>query len=443
MNPVIALVGRPNVGKSTLFNCLTKTKKALVADFAGLTRDRQYGYASFDSYQFIVIDTGGMGELQEVEVLMHQQAQQAVNEADIVLFLIDAKHGVSGVDIKIAQNLRRQGKKIYVVANKTDGQDKDAVSAESYRLGLGEPILIAAAHNRGIYNLLERISLENQDLFLPATDGATNENELKIAIIGKPNVGKSTLVNALLGEQRVLTLDEPGTTRDSIYIPFTAKSGRQYTLIDTAGVRKRGKVSAKVEKFSVIKSLQAIADANVVVHVIDANEGATEQDLSLLRQVLNHGKALVFAINKWDSVSNEQKRTIKQQLSKRLEFVSYASFCYISALKQFGVDKVITAVDKAYANAMQSYSTKMLTELLQEATMVHQPPMVNNRRSKLRLAHQGGKNPPRIIIHGSMLDKLPQSYQRYLNNHFQKRLQIEGTPLLLSFKAKANPYQKK
>lgn len=480
--PVVALVGRPNVGKSTLFNRLTRTRDALVADFPGLTRDRKYGQAHLAGYDFIVIDTGGIDGTEEgVEEKMAEQSLLAIEEADIVLFLVDARAGLTSADIGIANYLRqRQNKTTVVVANKVDGIDADSHCAEFYQLGLGEIAQIAASQGRGITSLMEHVlapfaeqmaemteesAVENADVFSEVTefdewdedfdfsneeDTALLDEELaqeqtpdkqniKIAIVGRPNVGKSTLTNRILGEDRVVVYDMPGTTRDSIYIPME-RDGQNYTLIDTAGVRKRGKVHLAVEKFSVIKTLQAIQDANVVLLVIDARENISDQDLSLLGFILNAGRSLVIVVNKWDGLDTDVKDRVKSELDRRLDFIDFARVHFISALHGSGVGNLFDSVKEAYECATQKMTTSMLTRILQIAVDEHQPPMIGGRRVKLKYAHPGGYNPPIIVIHGNQVDKLPDSYKRYLSNHFRRSLKIIGSPIRLQFQEGNNPF---
>lgn len=443
MKPVLALVGRPNVGKSTLFNCLTRTRDALVADYPGLTRDRKYGDGKLGERAYIVVDTGGLsGEEDDMDSLMASQAQQAMDEADVILFLVDAREGLTAADEAISREIRRKGKPVFLLVNKVDGVDADQVAADFYALGLGEPLTIAASHGRGVRSMIESVYEALPGKFAEPMP-EEEEDSIRIAVIGKPNVGKSTLINRILGEERVLAFDQPGTTRDSIFVPFQHQDGTRYTLIDTAGVRKRARIHETVEKFSVIKALQAIGEANVVLQVVDAREGIAEQDLTLLRQVLNQGSALIFIINKWDGMDPEERERVKADLARRLDFINFAEFHFISALHGTGVGHILEAVNRAYESAMSSFTTHQLTEILEEATIAHQPPLVGRHRTKLRYAHQGGKNPPRIVIHGNRVEQLPNSYRRYLINHFQKRLKLKGTPLHVEFKANKNPYEGK
>lgn len=474
--PVVALVGRPNVGKSTLFNRLTRTRDALVADFPGLTRDRKYGQANIAGYDFIVIDTGGIdGSEEGVEEKMAEQSLLAIEEADVVLFLVDARAGLTPADIGIAHYLRqRQNKTTIVVANKTDGIDADSHCAEFYQLGLGDIAQIAAAQGRGVTQLMEEVlaplvakmndesAVKNDDdseqdewdndfdfsddnetaLLDEALEEENEEPEdknIKIAIVGRPNVGKSTLTNRILGEDRVVVYDLPGTTRDSIYIPME-RDGQHYTIIDTAGVRKRGKVHLAVEKFSVIKTLQAIQDANVVLLIIDAREGISDQDLSLLGFILNAGRSLVIVVNKWDGLDQDVKDRVKSELDRRLDFIDFARVHFISALHGSGVGNLFDSVREAYACATQKMTTSMLTRILQMATDEHQPPMMSGRRIKLKYAHPGGYNPPIIVLHGNQIERLPDSYKRYLSNYYRRSLKIIGSPIRLLFQEGNNPF---
>jgi len=405
MRPVIALVGRPNVGKSTLFNYLTRSRDALVADLPGLTRDRQYGTGRVGERPYIVVDTGGLsGEEVGVESLMAQQARQAVEEATVVLFLVDARDGLNPGDEAIARFLRQSGKPVFLVVNKTDGGDPDVA-----------PACIAAAHGRGV------------------------AQGMRVAVVGRPNVGKSTLVNRLLGEERVVVYDMPGTTRDSIFIPFE-RDGEQFTLIDTAGVRRRGRINEAIEKFSVIKTLQAIDAANVVVMVLDARQEVAEQDATLLGHILEAGRALVVAVNKWDNLPADQRDQIRRDLERRLGFVGFARLHFVSALHGTGVGNLFDSVHDAYRSAMIQCSTSMLTRLLESAVTAAPPPLVRGRRIKLRYAHQGGRNPPLIIIHGNQTEAVPGSYQRYLSNFFRQQLKLVGTPVRVEFRTGENPY---
>ncbi len=437
MIPVIALVGRPNVGKSTLFNRLTKSQDALVADFPGLTRDRQYGDAVFNNKPFIVIDTGGVGvDDIAVDALMSKQSEFALNEADFVFFIVDGRAGLTAVDQTIAARLRKISKPIYLIVNKIDGLDEEIVCADFQSLAYPEIYGISASHGRGISNLLENVT----EFFEPISELNLDKDAIKITFAGRPNVGKSTLINRILGEERVVVYDMPGTTRDSIAIPFE-RDEKKYILIDTAGIRRRARVNEKIEKFSVIKTLQAIKESNVCVLILDAQDGLTDQDLHLLGFIIESGKALVIAFNKWDDLPIEQKDLIHKELDRRLQFVQFAKIRFISALHGSGVGILFKDIDQAYRSATQVISTPQVTRLLEDLTTKHTPPLVNGRRIKMRYAHAGGQNPPLIIIHGNQLDSLPDSYKRYLMKAFTESLKLVGTPLKLEFKSNKNPYK--
>ena len=441
MVPVIALVGRPNVGKSTLFNRLTKTRDALVANFPGLTRDRKYGEARFGDRHFIVIDTGGItGEEEGLDAVMAQQSMQAVEEADAVFFMLDSRDGLTGPDQLLANHLRQVEKPVFYIANKIDGVNPDIAMADFYQLGIPNLHPITATHGKGVRQLL----LEMFEAFPEADKPEEEEDQhgVKIAIIGRPNVGKSTLVNRLIGEDRVVVFDHPGTTRDSIYIDYE-RDGQQYTLIDTAGVRRRKNVRELVEKFSIVKSLKAIDDANVVILVIDARETIVDQDLHLLGHAIEAGRALVIAVNKWDGLQTEQKNRVKMELERRLQFIDYAEVHFISALHGTGVGHLYESIDKAYDSSTRKLQTHRLTQILEGAVFDHQPPMVNGRRVKLRYAHAGGSNPPIIVIHGNQTDKLPNNYRRYLEKIFRRELDLIGTPVRIEFKTAENPFTEK
>lgn len=439
MIPVIALVGRPNVGKSTLFNCLTKTRDALVADFAGLTRDRKYGDVQFRERKFIVIDTGGLsGEDEGIDAAMAEQSRQAIAESDLIVFLVDSRAGLTATDEQIAQYLRTQQKPTLLVANKIDGQQPDVAAAPFFELGLGEVHGIAAAHGRGINVLMEEVC--NLLPLKPEEEPSIEiDTGIKIAVVGRPNVGKSTLVNRMLGEDRVVVFDMPGTTRDSIYIRYE-RHGKPYTLIDTAGIRRRKNVSLTVEKFSIVKTLQAIEDANVVILLIDAKEGLVDQDLHLMGQVIDAGRALVVALNKWDGLEEDHKSYLKTELERRLRFVDFADIHFISALHGTGVGLLYQSVEKAYQAATEKFSTNFLTKILEDAVTTHQPPLVRGRRIKLRYAHPGGHNPPIIVIHGNQTEEVPNHYVRYLEKTFRQALDLHGTPIRIEFKSGDNPY---
>lgn len=436
--PVIALVGRPNVGKSTLFNYITRSREALVADYPGLTRDRQYGRVKRGDRDCLVVDTGGIADdANEIERHAKHQVQVALEEADIIFFLVDAREGLNVSDQAIANTLRKLDKPIVLVTNKIDCANAEVTLTDFYSLALGDPAPITATHGRGVQDLLARI-----DTLLPAEDEEHQDPKLGIAIavVGRPNVGKSTLVNRLLGEERVVVFDQPGTTRDSIYIPFE-RNGQLFTLIDTAGMRRRARVSQAIEKFSIIKSMQAIEKAHVVIYLVDASEGITDQDATLLGLVLEAGRALIIGLNKWDGLSSEQKETVKRQLDVKLPFLDFAEKHSISALHGSGVGTMFDVVHKLYAAAMLDMSTPALTNILKEAVEAHQPPLVKGRRIKLKYAHQGGHNPPVVVIHGNQTDALPVAYKRYLINFFRDKLGLAGTPVRIQFKSSVNPFQ--
>jgi len=436
MLPVITIVGRPNVGKSTLFNVLTKSRQALVADMPGVTRDRIYGEGESGKKRFIVVDTGGLtGERFGIEKHMETQARLAVEEADILIFLVDARDGLTPQDETVAQELRQSGKTVTLVVNKIDGLNAETALIDFHRLGLGEPYAISASHKRGINPLLSELLSH-----VPEQESVQfDENQIVLAIVGRPNVGKSTLINRMLGEERVVTFDEPGTTRDSIFIPME-RDGKSYVLVDTAGVRRRGRVTETVEKFSVIKTLQAVEAANVVIILLDAQEDLTNQDLHLMGFVLDAGKAVVIGINKWDNLEQEQRDKVKRSLDRRLAFLNFARVHMISALHGTGVGDLFKFVNEAYQSAIKKLKTPELTKLLEMAIEQHSPPMVHGRRIKLRYAHAGGQNPPLIVLHGNQTDKVPMAYQRYLMNFFRKSLKLVGTPVQLEFKTGSNPF---
>lgn len=441
MVPVIALVGRPNVGKSTLFNRLTKTRDALVANLPGLTRDRKYGEAHFGDRRLIVIDTGGItGEEEGIDAVMAQQSLQAIEEADAVFFLCDARAGLTAVDETLAHQLRQEKKPVFYIANKIDGVNPDVAMADFYRLGIKQLFPMTATHGKGVRSLMEEMFLS-----FPASDSEDSvetSRGTKIAIVGRPNVGKSTLVNRLLGEDRVVVYDQPGTTRDSVYIEYQ-RENEDYTLIDTAGVRRRKNIKETVEKFSIVKALKAIDDANVVVLVMDATEGVVDQDLHLLGHTIDAGRALVIALNKWDGLDHEHKNSVKIELERRLQFIDFAVIHFISALHGTGVGHLYESIDKAFASSMKKMQTNKLTQILQGATFDHAPPMINGRRIKLRMAHAGGHNPPIIVIHGNQTSKVPANYKRYLEKTFRRELDLTGTPIRLEFKSGDNPYEEK
>jgi len=437
--PVIALVGRPNVGKSTLFNVLTRTRDALVADVPGLTRDRKYGYARVGERRCVVIDTGGLVEtVAGVERLMAEQTMKAVQEADRVLFLVDARAGCSPSDLHVADVLRRAGKPVLVVVNKAESLDPDMATADFHQLGFGDPVPISATHVEGVWSLMER-ALEDFPEPQPEPEPSEDADDIRVAVVGRPNVGKSTLINRLLGEERLVTFDQPGTTRDTVYVPFE-RDGQGYVLIDTAGVRRRARVSEAIEKFSIVKTLQAIEHAHVVVGVIDAHDTVAEQDASLLGMVAEQGRALVVAVNKWDGIAPDQRQAIRDGLDLRLDFLRFAPVHFISARHGTGVGELMVAVRAAYRAAMRELPTKELTSALEQAVAVHQPPLVRGRRIKLRYAHQGGRNPPIVVIHGNQTQHVPATYRRFLENHFREVFRLEGTPLRIEFRTDDNPF---
>lgn len=440
MLPVIALVGRPNVGKSTLFNRLTRTRDALVADVPGLTRDRKYGDGKVGERPFIVIDTGGLtGETDDLEGLMAQQSWQAVEEADLVFFMVDGRDGLTAGDQLIVTALRRTGKQQLLVVNKTDGVDADTVMADFFSLGMGEPHPIAAVHGRGVVSLMDVAMRLLPEEPADAQENADDER-IKVAVVGRPNVGKSTLINRMMGEERVLAFDMPGTTRDSIFIPFE-RDDTAYTLIDTAGVRRRARVSEAIEKFSVIKTLQAIDAANVVLLLLDAQQEISEQDASLAGYIAEKGRALILVVNKWDGLDGYDRGNIVEQLERRLPFLDYATTCYISALHGSGVGDLFPEIENAFASAMRELPTPALTDILEKIVQEHQPPLVRGRRIKLRYAHQGGRNPPIIVIHGNQTERVPATYKRYLASAFRSAMRLSGTPVRIEFKTGSNPYK--
>ncbi|MEN8206228.1 MAG: ribosome biogenesis GTPase Der [Pseudomonadota bacterium] len=440
MLPVIALVGRPNVGKSTLFNRVTRTRDALVADVPGLTRDRKYGDGRVGERPFIVVDTGGLsGDTDDLNGLMAQQAWQAIEEADLLFFLVDARDGLTAGDEAIAAALRRTGKPLLLVVNKTDGIDVDSAMADFHALGLGETRPIAAAHGRGVAALMN-LAMEQLPSSHDEPGESVDDDSIRVAVVGRPNVGKSTLINRIMGEERVLAFDMPGTTRDSIFIPFK-RDEVAYTLIDTAGVRRRARVKEAIEKFSVIKTLQAIDAAHVVILVLDARQEISEQDASLAGYIAEKGRALIVAVNKWDGLDAHERSQIIGQLERRLPFLGFASTCFISALHGSGVGDLFPHIQKSYTSAMCELATPRLTDILEQAVQEHQPPLVRGRRIKLRYAHQGGRNPPVIVIHGNQTERVPATYKRYLVNAFRDALKLTGTPIRIEFKTGDNPYK--
>jgi len=443
VKPTIVLVGRPNVGKSTLFNRLTRSRDALVADQPGLTRDRHYGVGRLGERDYLVVDTAGFDPVVRDGIMheMAQQAAQAIDEADVLLFMVDARAGLTPHDEHIAALLRRAGRPVRLVVNKAEGMDAALVAAEFHALGLGDPVAISASHGDGVRLLVDDV-LEPFSEDESAEPDEREEKCPRIAIVGRPNVGKSTLVNALIGEQRVIAFDHPGTTRDAIEIAFE-RGGKHYVLVDTAGLRRRGRVSDAVEKFSVIKTVNAIESANVVVLVLDASQEVADQDAHIAGFVLETGRALVVAVNKWDAVDDYQRQVIKRDIARKLGFLSFARFEYVSALKGRGLGGIMGSVDRAYAAAMSNLSTPRLTRTLQAAVAKQAPPRHGNFRPKLRYAHQGGSNPPIVVIHGTALEQVPASYVRFLERSFVEAFKLQGTPLRIRFKTADNPYVKK
>ncbi len=435
--PTIVLVGRPNVGKSTLFNRLTGTRDALVADLPGLTRDRQYGTGTFENKTFIVVDTGGlMPESSDpLAALAEEQAQIALQEADQVLFLVDGLKGRLGPDEAIAKQLRKLGKPLTLLVNKAEGQPKTTVAGDFYSLGLGEPVPISAAHGDGVSALLREMLKD-----VPETQPPQPQDGICVAIVGRPNVGKSTLVNRLLGEERVVAADLPGTTRDAIAVPFEYDD-RKFTLIDTAGIRRRARVWEAVEKFSIVKTLDAIERAHVVIAVLDAHNDVSEQDARLLGLVAQRGRAMILAVNKWDGLQPDEREQVRYQVTLKMPFLDYAPVRYISARHGTGVGELMGFVQDAFEATMREMSTPDLNKVLEKAVEQHQPPAVLGRRIKLRYAHQGGQNPPKIVVHGNQTEKLPDVYKRYLTNRFRDAFNLVGVPLVLSFKTSENPFK--
>jgi GTPase len=434
--PIVAIVGRPNVGKSTLFNALTRTRAAIVADVPGVTRDRQYGYARIGAVPSIVIDTGGLIEHPKgLEAQMRIQTEKAVAEADRIILVADARAGLTAQDQFIARELLRTGKPVVLALNKAEGLDSDLIAADFHTLGLGAPMAIAASHAMGLRELLEA-ALSGLEAQLPAND---EDGAIRVAIIGRPNVGKSTLVNRLIGEERVIASELPGTTRDSILVPFS-REGREFLLVDTAGVRRRSRVDDAVERASVAKTLQAIAEVHVVIMVLDAHDAIGEQDASVLGQALERGRVIVIAINKWDGIPTEQREEIRRQLGLKLDFVPFAPLHFISARHGTGVGELARDVVRGYDSAMREMPTPALTRTLERALEQHQPPLVRGRRIKLRYAHQGGRNPPRIVIHGNQTTDVPESYRRYLANVYREAYDLFATPVAIEFRTDANPY---
>ncbi|MFC5513326.1 ribosome biogenesis GTPase Der [Massilia jejuensis] len=442
MKPVIALVGRPNVGKSTLFNRLTRSRDALVADLPGLTRDRHYGEGRIGERPFLVIDTGGFEPVAK-EGIMHEmalQTKQAVAEADVVIFIVDGRQGLTPHDKTITDFLRKSGRQVMLVVNKSEGMKYTSVTAEFYELGMGDPYVISAAHGDGVSDLVTE-ALDQAFATRPDAEEELEQQDrgVKIAIVGRPNVGKSTLINTLVGEQRVIAFDMPGTTRDSIEVPFE-RDGKQYTLIDTAGIRRRGKVFEAIEKFSVVKTLQSVTEANVVVLMLDAQQDISEQDAHIAGFILESGRALVVAVNKWDGLTSDRRDEIKNDMDRKLDFLGFAETRFISALKGTGIKQLMASVDTAYAAATANLSTPRLTRALQEAVEKQEPKRKGTSRPKMRYAHQGGQNPPIIVIHGNALDGVTEPYKRYLEKHFRETFNLVGTPLRIELRSGKNPF---
>ncbi|MDE2369593.1 MAG: ribosome biogenesis GTPase Der [Burkholderiales bacterium] len=443
MKPVIAIVGRPNVGKSTLFNRITKSRDAIVADYAGLTRDRHYGDARLGSQEFIVIDTGGFEPEKPSGVVaeMAKQTRQAVAEADIVIFVVDTRGGLSAQDHDIATYLRSQRKKVLLAANKAEGMQDSPLLGEFHELGIGDPHPVSASHGQGVRSLLEAalegFAAEPEPEY--GSGPGDDERPIRLAVAGRPNVGKSTLINAWLGEERLVAFDQPGTTRDAIHVPFE-RDGRRFELIDTAGLRRRGKVFEAIEKFSVVKTLQAIADANVVLLLLDATQGVSDQDAHIAGYILESGRAVVLAVNKWDATDDYQRQTLQRSIESRLAFLKYAPVMHISAIRRQGLGAVWKAIIQAHASATIKMSTPVLTRLVHEAAE-HQAPRREGRfRPKMRYAHQGGMNPPLVVIHGTSLDHVTDSYKRYLEGRLREHFKLVGTPVRIEMRSADNPF---
>jgi len=438
MKPVIAIIGRPNVGKSTLFNALTRSQDALVADTPGLTRDRIFGDGHFGGRHYILVDTGGLTDSPALlPALVSQQALRAAAEADAVILVADARQGLSPADSTIAEKLRRLGKRVFLALNKTEGLDPDQAAADFYALGMGQPLLIASAHGQGLEALMEAVLAPfTHELPDPSTIPA---GVIRLSVIGRPNVGKSTLINRMLGEDRMLVFDQPGTTRDSVATPLR-RGGQDYLLIDTAGVRRRSHVSQRIEKLSVIKALRAVERSDVALLLIDAREAVTDQDASLLGIMIERGRALVVAVNKWDGLDSSQRQRIRVEIERKLRFVGFAEIRTISALHGSGVGMLFPAIERAYASSVVRVATPELTRIVGEAVNKHPPPLVRGRRIKLRYAHMGGQQPPTVVVHGNQTDSVPDSYRRYLENAIRKALGLTGTPIRIAFRRAPNPY---
>jgi GTP-binding protein len=441
MLPVIALIGRPNVGKSTLFNRLTRSRDALVADYPGLTRDRKYGFGKLGAIPYLVIDTGGVaGGESGIDERMVEQTVRALGEADVAIVIVDGREGLTAADEHVADLARRHAGKVWLAVNKAEGLDADMVSSEFHSLGIGDPHAVSAAHGDRISALMDAVLADFEAPEEADEEDDGDVDELRIAVIGRPNVGKSTLINRLLGEDRLVVFDQPGTTRDSVAVPFE-RSDRKYVLIDTGGIRRRSKVQETIEKFRIIKALQAIEHAQVVIAVLDAHEGITEQDVSLMGLVLERGRALVVVTNKWDGLTATERKHVRDELERRLPFLDFAERITVSALHGTAVGDLLPAVERAYQAATADLSTTELTRELESAVTAHPPPIVRGRRIRLRYAHQGGRNPPVIVIHGNQTERVPEAYRRYLINRFRKVFRLKGTPVRLSFRTGDNPYK--
>ena len=438
--PIISLVGRPNVGKSTLFNRLSKSRQALVSDYEGLTRDRQYANIELEDQRFCtIVDTGGLtNESTEIDSGIQSQVLSALNESDVIYFIVSNKDGVTALDLDISRQLRKLKKNVILVCNKAEGLNLSSAS-EFYELGLGEPILISAEHNQGVSELIEK----TLPLLPESIDSSEQEIDgIAVTVLGRPNVGKSTLINRILGEERVLAIDHPGTTRDTIFIPFE-REGQQYTLIDTAGIRRKRSVDAKIEKFSIIKAISALEDSHVVILVLDAHEGVTEQDATLLGMISDKGRALLIAVNKWDGLVDYQKSEVKRKLDVKLSFVNYASVHFISALHGSGVGKLFEPIKKSYEHAGKRFSTSLLNKILEQANNSHQPPPVSGRRLRLKFVNQSDVFPPTLTFHGNHVQSVPKSYERFLKNFFISSLKLTNTPIKINFKSSDNPFKYK
>jgi GTP-binding protein len=450
MLPIVAIVGRPSVGKSTLFNSLTRTRAAIVSDVPGVTRDRQYGYSRVGRVACVLIDTGGLvAQARGLDAQIRLQTERAIEEADRLILVADARSGLTAQEEFIARELRRSGKPVILAVNKSEGRDANLVAADFHRLGLGEPVAIAAAHGEGVQELIDRVLAdllpsgpEGDDEQAVGSIEQGSSDAIRVAIIGRPNVGKSTLVNRLLGEERVIASELPGTTRDSILVPFE-REGHRFLLVDTAGMRRRGHVDNPIERASVARTLQAVAEAHVVILVLDAHDSVGEQDASVLGQALERGRVILIGVNKWDGIADEQRDDIRRQLGLKLDFVPFAPLHFISARHGSGVGELMRDVVRGYEASMREMPTADVMRTLERAVEAHQPPLVKGRRIKLRYAHQGGRNPPRIVVHGSQASAVPESYRRYLANMFRERFDLYATPVAVEFRSDANPYDRR